>query len=109
MFIRWGSAGDSGQCPRTRRTRDRRPTGLQSAKRIQKGDSSVYVWLVVGVLFSAVDCFVATLVDKASLVLPWFESGIYAGGPFGILLTVAWLAFPAGRLIFKRITTRPRD
>jgi hypothetical protein len=37
------------------------------------------------------------------------QSEIHAGGPFGILLTVAWLVFPVGRPIYKRITTRPRD
>jgi hypothetical protein len=70
---------------------------------------SLSAWLFVGVLFYLVDCFVATLVDKTSLYLPWFERGIYAGGPFGILLTVAWLVFPVRRLIYKRIKTRPRD
>jgi hypothetical protein len=60
-------------------------------------------------LFYLVDCLVATSVDKTSIDLPWFERGIYAGGPFGILLTVAWLVFPVGRRIFKRIKTRPRD
>jgi hypothetical protein len=68
-----------------------------------------YRWLIVGVVFYLVDCLVVTLVDKTSLELRWFERGIYAGGPFGILLTVAWLVFPVGRRIFKRIQTRPRD
>jgi hypothetical protein len=35
--------------------------------------------------------------------------GIYAGGPLGIFLTASWLLFPIGRIIFKRIKTRPRD
>jgi hypothetical protein len=69
---------------------------------------SLYVWLIVGVLFYVIDCLV-TSVDTTSLDLPWFERGIYAGGPFGILLTVAWIVFPVGRLIFKRIKTRPRE
>jgi hypothetical protein len=68
-----------------------------------------YRWLIVGVFFYLVDCLVVTSVDKTSLDLPWFERGIYAGGPFGIMLTVTWLMFPVGRLIFKRIQTRPQD
>jgi hypothetical protein len=44
-----------------------------------------YVWLIAGVLFYLVDCVVATLLHKSSLDLRWFERGIYAGGPFGIL------------------------
>jgi protein-S-isoprenylcysteine O-methyltransferase Ste14 len=70
---------------------------------------SFYVWLVVGVFFYLVDCLVATSVDKTTFDLPWFERGIYAGGPFGILLTVVWLVFPIGRRIFKRVRMRPRD
>jgi hypothetical protein len=38
-----------------------------------------------------------------------FERGIYAAGPFRMLLTIAWLVFPAFRLISKRIKTRPRE
>jgi hypothetical protein len=68
-----------------------------------------YVWLIVGVLFYLIDCLIATSFAKSSLDLPWFERGLYAGGPFGILLTVSWLVFPVGRAIFKRIKTRPRD
>jgi hypothetical protein len=71
--------------------------------------SFLYGWLIVGVLFYLVDCLVATSVTKASLDLPWFERGFYAGGPFGIFLTLGWLAFPVGRLIFKRIKTRPQE
>jgi hypothetical protein len=70
---------------------------------------SFYVWLIVGVLFYLIDCLVATSFTKSSLDLPWFERGIYAGGPFGIFLTFGWLLFPAGRAIFKRIKTRPRE
>jgi hypothetical protein len=69
----------------------------------------LYGWLIVGVLFYLVDCWVATSFDKSSLDLPWLERGIYAGGPFGILLTIGWLLFPVGRLISKRIKTRPRN
>jgi hypothetical protein len=64
-------------------------------------------WLIVGLCFYLVDCWVATSFSNSSV--PWFERGIYAGGPFGILLTVAWFAFPIFRLIYKRIKTRPRD
>jgi hypothetical protein len=67
------------------------------------------VWLIVGVWFYLIDCVVATSVSKTPLDLPWLERGIYAGGLFGILLTVAWIVFPVGRIIFKRIKTRPRD
>jgi hypothetical protein len=59
-----------------------------------------YVWLIVGVLFYLIDCLIATSFAKSSLDLPWFERGLYAGGPFGILLTVSWLVFPVGRAIF---------
>jgi hypothetical protein len=67
----------------------------------------LYGWLIVGVFFYLVACWVATSFSNSSL--PWFERRIYAGGPFGILFTVAWFAFPFGRIIFKRIKTRPRD
>jgi hypothetical protein len=68
----------------------------------------LYGWLIVGVLFYVVDCFVATSFPESSLDLPWFERGIYAGGPFGILLTIGWLVFPVCRVVFKRIKTRPQ-
>jgi hypothetical protein len=66
-----------------------------------------YGWLIVGVFFYLVDCLVATTFSNSSL--PWFERGIYAGGPFGIFLTASWFVFPLGRIIIKRIKTRPRD
>ena len=69
---------------------------------------SFYVWLIVGVLFYFIDCLTATSFAKSSLDLPRFERGIYAGGPFGIFLTVGWLVFPIGRLNYKRIMTWPR-
>jgi hypothetical protein len=43
------------------------------------------------------------------LISARLERGIFAGAPFGILLTVGWFAFPLGRIIFKRIRTRPRE
>jgi hypothetical protein len=67
----------------------------------------LYGWLIVAVFFYLVDCWVATSSSNSSL--PWFERGIYAGGPFGLLLTVGWFMFPLCRIIFKRIKTRPRD
>jgi hypothetical protein len=67
----------------------------------------LYGWLIVGAFFYLVDCLVATTFSKSSP--PWFERGICAGGPFGISLTIAWFAFPLGRIIFKRIKTRPRE
>jgi hypothetical protein len=51
-------------------------------------------WLIVGVLFYLVDCLVVACGSQSHLDLPWYERGIDAGGPFGILLTAAWLAFP---------------
>jgi hypothetical protein len=69
----------------------------------------LFGWLIVGLFFYLVDCLVATILTDSSLDLPWFERGIYAGGPFGIFLTASWLVFPIGRIIFKRIKTRPRD
>lgn len=50
----------------------------------------LYGWLIVAVLY-LVDCFVATSIAKTSLDLLWFERGIYAGGLFGVSLTIAWL------------------
>lgn len=67
------------------------------------------VWLIVGGLFYIIDCLAVTYVTELRLDLPWFERGIYAGGPAGILLTVGWMLFPVVRRIFKRINTRPRD
>ena len=68
-----------------------------------------YAWLIVGGLFYVVDCLVVTYAAESRLDLPWFERGMYAGGPAGILLTIGWLMFPVIRRIFKRINTRPRD
>jgi hypothetical protein len=99
-----------------------RRTGFDSARRrinpqsrkpsrflnMRKRLKLFYVWLIVGVWFYLVDCLVATSFNKTSIDIPWFERGIYAGGPFGIVLTVSWLVFPVGRVIFKRIKTRPR-
>ena len=59
--------------------------------------------LPVGVSFYIIDCLIVTYLAKLRLDLPWFERGIFAGGPAGILLTVAWLVFPVARRIFKRI------
>jgi hypothetical protein len=66
-------------------------------------------WLIVGASFYIIDCIIVTYVAKSRLDLPWFERGIFAGGPAGFLLTVAWLMFPVARRIFKRIDTRPRE
>ncbi len=66
-------------------------------------------WLSVGVSFYIIDCLIVTYLGKVRLDLPWFERGIFAGGPAGILLTVAWLCVPVARRIFKRIDTRPRE
>jgi len=68
-----------------------------------------YAWLLLGGGFYIVDCLVVTYADKSRLDLPWFERGIYAVGPAGILLTIGWLMFPVVRRIYKRINTRPRD
>jgi hypothetical protein len=65
-------------------------------------------WLMVGVFFYLVDCFVVTLVDETSFGVPWYERGIFALGPFGIVLTLSWLVFPVIRVIHKRAKTRPR-
>jgi hypothetical protein len=82
---------------------------MKTSRFKSKRFKSLYGWLIVGVLFYLVDCLVATFFAKTSLDLRWFERGIYAGGPFGLVLTVAWFAFPIFRLIFKRVKTRPRD
>jgi hypothetical protein len=66
-------------------------------------------WLIVGACLYIIDCLIVTYVAKLRLDLPWFERGIFAGGLVGFLLTVAWLAFPVARRIFKRIDTRPRE
>jgi hypothetical protein len=66
-------------------------------------------WLILGACFYIIDCLIVTYVAQTRPDLPWFERGIFAGGPVGFLLTVAWLAFPVARRIFKRIDTRPRE
>ena len=68
-----------------------------------------YEWLALGGLFYVVDCLVVTYAGQTRPDLPWYERGIYAGGPAGILFTIGWLMFPLIRRIFKRINTRPRD
>jgi hypothetical protein len=66
-------------------------------------------WLIVGGSFYIIDCLVVTWVIGSRLDLPFFERGIYAGGPAGILFTTGWLLFPVFRLIARRINTRPRE
>jgi hypothetical protein len=49
-------------------------------------------WLIVGGVFYIIDCLV---VSDSHPDLPFFERGIYAGGPVGILFTVGccWFRF----------------
>lgn len=51
--------------------------------------------------FYVVDCLIVlTEADRPDV--PWYESGIYAGGPFGFLLTAAILVFALGVLLFAK-------
>jgi hypothetical protein len=51
-----------------------------------------YAWLIVGGLFYVVDCLVVTYAAESRLDLPWFERGMYAGGPAGISTSLLPLA-----------------
>ena len=82
-----------------------KPFKFRSKRRLKR----LAGWLIVGVMFYIIDCLIVTYLAKLRLDLPWFERGIFAGGPAGILLTAAWLVFPVARRIFKRIDTRPRE
>ena len=82
-----------------------KPFKFRSKRRLKR----LTVWLIVGVCFYIIDCLIVTYLAELRLDLPWYERGIYAGGPAGIVLTVAWLVFPVARRIFKRIDTRPRE
>jgi hypothetical protein len=55
--------------------------------------------LGVSCIFYVVDCFFAF---RDHPDVPWFESGIYAGGPIGFLATVLCVVFAFGYLIFGK-------
>jgi hypothetical protein len=82
-----------------------KPFKFRSKRRLKR----LADWMIVGVYLYIVDCLIVTYLLKLRLDLPWYERGIFAGGPAGILLTVAWLLFPVARRISKRIDTRPRE
>jgi hypothetical protein len=42
-------------------------------------------WLIVSVSVYIIDCLKVTYLAKLRLDLPWYERGIFAGGPAGIL------------------------
>ena len=49
--------------------------------------------------FYLFDCFTAF---REHPDLPWFETGIYAGGPAGFFLTAGFAVFGLGVLLFAR-------
>ena len=57
--------------------------------------------LAISGVFYAVDCLVVVTLGKHPDV-PWYESGIYAGGPFGFLVTGFLFVFAFGFLLFGR-------
>jgi hypothetical protein len=57
--------------------------------------------LVTSGAFYVVDCLIV-LTEKDRPDVPWYESGIYAGGPFGFFLTAAVLVFALGVLLFAK-------
>jgi hypothetical protein len=64
----------------------------------------IYVFLsllAVVLLFYFVDCFIA-IVGGMNADLPWFEIGVYPGGPFGFSGTVAVFIGALWFLIFGK-------
>jgi hypothetical protein len=55
--------------------------------------------LSLSFIFYFVDCLLSF---RDHPDVPWFESGIYAGGPIGFLATVLCVVFAFGYLIFGR-------
>ena len=51
--------------------------------------------------FYVVDCLIV-LTHKHSPDVPWYESGIHAGGPFGFAVTAAIFVFALGVLLFAK-------
>ena len=56
--------------------------------------------LLLASVFYVVDCVIVTF--SRQLEVPWFERGIYAGGPYGFVLTAGTILFALGYLIFGK-------
>jgi hypothetical protein len=56
-------------------------------------------FLAAGVTFYLVDCLISFTKYPQ---IPWFETGIYAGGPAGFYLTVVSFVAAFGCLLFKK-------
>ena len=52
--------------------------------------------------FYVVDCLAVLLISGSRPDLAWYERGIYAGGPFGFLVTAAMFVFALAVLLFAR-------
>jgi hypothetical protein len=57
--------------------------------------------LILGGFFYDVDCLIVILFKRHPEV-PWFESGIYAGGPAGFFWTAGTIVCAFGYLIFGK-------
>jgi hypothetical protein len=57
--------------------------------------------LILGGVFYVVDCL-TVIIFKDHPEVPWFESGIYAGGPAGFFWTAATIVCAFGYLIFGK-------
>jgi hypothetical protein len=55
--------------------------------------------MVLGGAFYLVDCTIVSF-SKTHPELPWLYRGVYAGGPFGILVTATCVIIGLGSLIF---------
>jgi hypothetical protein len=55
--------------------------------------------IALGAVFYLVDCSIVSL-SKTHPELPWLYRGVYAGGPFGILVTATVVMIGLGALIF---------
>jgi hypothetical protein len=60
-----------------------------------------FALLALSGVFYVIDCLVV-LTDKDRPDVPWYESGIHAGGPFGFVVTAAIFVFAIGVLHFAK-------
>ena len=56
-------------------------------------------FMIIGGACYLVDCSVVSL-SKTHPEIPWLYRGVYAGGPFGILVTATCVMIGLGSLIF---------
>jgi hypothetical protein len=61
-----------------------------------------FALLGMSVVFYIIDCLVVLLIDVRRPDVPWYEIGIYAGGPFGFFITAALFVFAPGVLLFAK-------